>query len=133
MPRTAVVTGASGGVGVETARALAASGATVILACRDVAKGEEVAKSIAGTPRVIHLDLASLASVRAAADAIRASCAQLDMLINNAGVMTIPFGRSADGIELTFATNHLGHYALTGLLLEPLLAAPSSRVVTSLL
>jgi NAD(P)-dependent dehydrogenase (short-subunit alcohol dehydrogenase family) len=130
MPRTAVITGASGGVGVETARALAASGATVFLACRNVAKGEEAAKSIAGTPRVIHLDLASLASVRAAADEIRASCGQLDVLINNAGVMTIPFGRSADGIELTFATNHLGHFALTGLLLEPLLAAPSSRVVT---
>lgn len=130
MPRTAVVTGAGGGLGLETARALAAHGATVILACRNVGKGEEAAGSIAGSPRVIHLDLASLASVREAAEEVRASCAQLDLLINNAGVMTIPFARSADGIELTFATNHLGHFALTGLLLDRLLATPGSRVVT---
>ena len=130
MSRTAVVTGASGGLGLETARGLAAHGVTVILACQSLAKGEEAAKSIAGSPRVVHLDLASLASVREAADEIRASCAQLDLLINNAGVMTIPLSRSADGIELTFATNHLGHFALTGSLLERLLATPGSRVVT---
>lgn len=135
--RTAVVTGANVGLGRETARILAARGATVILACRDVAKGGAAAASIAagsnadrGRLRVVRLDLASLASVRAAADEIRASCPRLDLLINNAGVMAIPFARSADGFELTFAVNHLGHFALTGLLLEPLLASPGSRVVT---
>ena len=135
--RTAVVTGANVGVGFETARALAARGATVILACRDVAKGEAAAERItaasAAPPagvRVVRLDLASLASVRAAADDIRASVPRLDLLINNAGVMDIPFARSEDGVELTFAVNHLGHFALTGLLLAQLLATPGSRVVT---
>jgi protochlorophyllide reductase len=135
--RTAVVTGANAGIGRETARLLASRGATVILACRDVTKGEAAADWIAGTSaaerdrlRVIRLDLASLASVREAADEIRASCPRLDLLINNAGVMTIPFVRSEDGFELTFAINHLGHFALTGPLLEQMLATPGSRVVT---
>jgi NAD(P)-dependent dehydrogenase (short-subunit alcohol dehydrogenase family) len=134
--RTAVVTGASSGIGRETARVLAERGATVILACRNVTKGEATADAIASstpgrsTPHVIRLDLASLASVREAAEEIRAEFPRLDLLINNAGVMTIPFGLSDDGFELTFATNHLGHFALTGLLLEPLLATPGSRVVT---
>jgi NAD(P)-dependent dehydrogenase (short-subunit alcohol dehydrogenase family) len=135
--RTAVVTGANAGLGRKTARVLASRGATVILACRDVAKGEAAADWIAaasaaerGRLRVIRLDLASLASVSAAADEIRASCPRLDLLINNAGVMAIPFARSEDGFELTFAINHLGHFALTGLLLEQLLATPGSRVVT---
>ncbi len=135
--RTAVVTGGNAGIGFETARVLAARGATVILACRDLAKAEAAADRIAAasaTPRaklrVVHLDLGSLASVHAAADEIRASVPRLDLLINNAGVMDIPFARSEDGIELTFAVNHLGHFALTGLLLEPLLATPGSRVVT---
>jgi NAD(P)-dependent dehydrogenase (short-subunit alcohol dehydrogenase family) len=125
------------GLGRETARVLASRGATVILACRDVAKGEAAADSIAvgsgverDRLRVIRLDLASLASVSTAADEIRASYPRLDLLINNAGVMAIPFVRSEDGFELTFATNHLGHFALTGLLLERLLATPGSRVVT---
>lgn len=135
--RTVVVTGANAGLGRETARVLASRGATVILACRDVAKGEAAADSIAAASaaerdglRVIRLDLGSLASVSAAADEIVASCPRLDLLINNAGVMAIPFARSEDGFELTFATNHLGHFALTGLLLEQLLATPGSRVVT---
>ena len=134
--RTAVVTGGNAGLGLETARALASRGATVILACRDIAKGEEASDSIAATgatggrPQVVQLDLASLASVRAAADEIRTHWPRLDLLINNAGVMAIPFGHSDDGFELTFATNHLGHFALTGLLLERLLATPGSRVVT---
>jgi NAD(P)-dependent dehydrogenase (short-subunit alcohol dehydrogenase family) len=135
--RSAVVTGASGGLGYETARILASLGATVTLACRDVTKGHEAADRIAatlpaarGNLHVVELDLASLASVREATAAIRAYTPQLDLLINNAGVMTIPFGRSKDGFELTFATNHLGHFALTGLLIEPLLATPGSRVVT---
>jgi protochlorophyllide reductase len=135
--RTAVVTGASAGIGRETALALARRGATVILACRDAAKGEGTADAIAAASattraklHVVRVDLASLASVRAAAAEIRASCGRIDLLINNAGVMAIPFNRSQDGVELTFATNHLGHFALTGLLLERLLAAPGSRIVT---
>jgi NAD(P)-dependent dehydrogenase (short-subunit alcohol dehydrogenase family) len=135
--RTALVTGANVGLGREMARVLASRGATVILACRDVAKGEAAADWIAaaaaverGGLRVVRLDLASLASVRRAADEIRSSSPRLDLLINNAGVMAIPFARSEDGVELTFAINHLGHFALTGLLLEQLLATPGSRVVT---
>jgi NAD(P)-dependent dehydrogenase (short-subunit alcohol dehydrogenase family) len=134
---TAVVTGGGSGIGYETARELARRGATVVLACRDIAKGETAAEAIRAASeaahdrvRIVHLDLASLASVRRAAMEIRSHYQQLDLLINNAGVMTIPFGRSADGFELTFATNHLGHFALTGLLLDPLLAASGSRVVT---
>ncbi|HEV8459986.1 MAG TPA: SDR family NAD(P)-dependent oxidoreductase, partial [Gaiellaceae bacterium] len=123
--RTAVVTGGSGGLGLETARALAARGATVIVACRDVAK-VPTRESF----QVVRLDLASLASVREAAETIRATAPRLDLLINNAGVMTIPFDLTADGFERTFATNHLGHFALTGLLLDRLLATPGSRVVT---
>jgi NAD(P)-dependent dehydrogenase (short-subunit alcohol dehydrogenase family) len=134
--RTAVVTGASGGLGLETARVLAGRGAEVVLACRDAAKGERAAGLIraeAGraSVRIVHLDLASLASVGAAADEIRSACPRLDLLINNAGVMAVPARQlSADGYELTFAVNHLGHFALTGLLLNQLLATPGSRIVT---
>jgi NAD(P)-dependent dehydrogenase (short-subunit alcohol dehydrogenase family) len=135
--RMVAVTGASAGLGLETARVLVSRGATVLLACRDVAKGEAASDLIATQSaverhklRVVRLDLASLASVRAAADEIRRSYPRLDLLINNAGVMFVPFQRSQDGFELTFATNHLGHFALTGLLLERLLATPGSRVVT---
>jgi NAD(P)-dependent dehydrogenase (short-subunit alcohol dehydrogenase family) len=125
------------GIGLETARVLGARGATVVLACRDVAKGETAADRIATETtterdrlRIVRLDLASLASVRAAVDEIRVSCPRLDLLVNNAGVMDIPFERSEDGVELTFAVNHLGHFALTGLLLERMLDTPRSRVVT---
>ena len=135
--RSAVITGASSGLGLETARALASRGANVILACRDLAKGEAAANLIAASIaadrsrlRVVQLDLASLASIHGAAEQIRADCPRLDLLINNAGVMAIPFSRSNDGFELTFATNHLGHFALTGFLLERLLATPGSRVIT---
>jgi len=134
--RTAVVTGASGGLGLETARVLAGRGADVILACRDLARAEQAAGLIraeTGRARVgiVHLDLASLASVREAAEEIRSACPRLDLLINNAGVMAVPTRRlSADGFELTFAVNHLGHFALTGLVLDRLLATPGSRVVT---
>lgn len=134
--RVAVVTGASAVVGFETARSLAARGATVVLACRDVSKGERAAARIATDEvqrtdlRVARLDLASLSSVRAAAEEILSICPRLDLLINNAGVMGIPFQLSEDGVELTFATNHLGHFALTRLLLDRLLATPGSRVVT---
>jgi NAD(P)-dependent dehydrogenase (short-subunit alcohol dehydrogenase family) len=134
--RTAVITGASSGLGRETATVLAERGADVVLACRDIGKAERAAGQIRaratgrGQVSVVHLDLASLASVRAAAGEIRAACPRLDLLINNAAVMRPPYQRSADGFELTFATNHLGHFALTGLLLDRLLATPGSRVVT---
>jgi NAD(P)-dependent dehydrogenase (short-subunit alcohol dehydrogenase family) len=133
--RTAVVTGASAGIGLETARLLAGRGANVILACRDRVKAERAADQIrAGlgpvSLSIVQLDLASLASVRSAAAEIRAACPRLDLLINNAGVMAVPYARTADGLELTLATNHLGPFALTGLLLDALLAAPGSRVVT---
>jgi NAD(P)-dependent dehydrogenase (short-subunit alcohol dehydrogenase family) len=133
--RTAVLTGASAGIGLETALVLAARGATVVLACRDLAKAQRAAGQIRAETgradvRVVHLDLASLASVRAAAAEIRAGCPRLDLLINNAGVMAVPYHRTEDGFELTLATNHLGHFALTGLVLDRLLATPGSRIVT---
>lgn len=134
--RVAVITGASAGIGRATAAILAQRGARVVLACRDLAKAKQATDWIVqtGVDRasvdVVVLNLASLTSVRAAADDILSSCPRLDLLINNAGVMAIPFGLSEDGIELTFATNHLGHFALTGLLLHRLLATPSSRVIT---
>lgn len=134
--RVAVITGANTGIGYEIGRVLAARGAQVVLACRDQARAERAAADLAaaspGAPAasVVRLDLSSLASVRTAAEQIRARYPRLDLLINNAGVMDVPYQRVADGFELTFATNHLGHFALTGLLLDSLLAAPGSRVVT---
>ena len=133
--RTAVVTGANAGIGFEVARVLAGHGAQVVLACRDAARAEQAADRLrAADPRAkvasVRLDLASLASVRAAAEQLRSDWPRLDLLINNAGVMEVPYERTEDGFELTFATNHLGHFALTGLLLPSLLAAPGSRVVT---
>jgi NAD(P)-dependent dehydrogenase (short-subunit alcohol dehydrogenase family) len=133
--RTAVVTGASSGLGLATASVLASRGATVILAGRDLARAGRAAGRIRAVApgagvHVLRLDLASLASVREAAAGIRAAWPRLDLLINNAGVMRPPYQRSADGFELTFATNHLGHFALTGLVLPSLLATPGSRIVT---
>ncbi|HEX5401255.1 MAG TPA: oxidoreductase [Pseudonocardiaceae bacterium] len=128
--RTAVVTGGNTGVGFETARALADRGAHVLLACRDPERGERAAGQLTGDVSVVRLDLASLASVHAAAEQLKAAVPRLDLLINNAGVMNVPYQRTPDGFESTFATNHLGHFALTGLLLDRLLAADGSRVVT---
>ena len=133
--RTAVVTGANSGIGFETARALAERGATVVLACRSVDRGNDAAERIlAGMPDaalvVVRLDLSSLASIREAAEELRAAHARLDLLINNAGVMWTPRSRTVDGFELQFGTNHLGHFALTGLVLDRMLRAPGSRVVT---
>ena len=133
--RLAVVTGANSGLGLETARALAAAGATVVITARDRAKGEAARERItAETPDAAVearvLDLAALESVRGFAAGIAADHPRIDMLINNAGVMMPPRGETADGFELQFGTNHLGHFALTGLLLEPLAAVGGARVVT---
>lgn len=133
--RVAVVTGANAGIGLRIATVLAERGATVVLACRDTKRAERAAEIIrAGHPAasvaVVRLDLASLVSVREAADEIRARYSGLALLINNAGVMEPPFTQTVDGFELTFATNHLGHFALTGLLLDQLRATSGSRVVT---
>ena len=133
--RTAVVTGANSGIGFEAAAVLAQRGAVTVLACRDTGKAERAAARLSATApqakvSVVRLDLASLDSVRAAAEQIRASHERLDLLINNAGLMMPPRGTTADGFELQFGTNHLGHFALTGLLLDRLLSVPGSRVVT---
>jgi NAD(P)-dependent dehydrogenase (short-subunit alcohol dehydrogenase family) len=133
--RLAVVTGANTGLGFETARVLAARGASVVLAVRDTEKGKRAAARIAGTApganvTVQPLDLTCLDSIRAAAGELRARHPRIDLLINNAGVMFPPRQATADGFELQFGTNHLGHFALTGLLLEQMLPVPGSRVVT---
>ncbi len=126
--RTAVVTGGNSGIGFHTARHLADHGATVVLACRSVEKAAEAAAKMPGETRVEQLDLASQASVHAFADRW---AGPLDLLVNNAGVMRPPHYRETeDGHELMFGTNHLGHFALTGLLMPALLAAPAPRVVT---
>ncbi len=133
--RTAVITGANTGLGYEAARVLAAHGARVVLACRDDAKARKAAARITGlvpgaAVGTVRLDLASLTSVRAAAAQLRAGNAGIDLLINNAGVMMPPYGRTADGFELQLGVNHLGHFALTGLLLPSLVRVPGSRIVT---
>jgi NAD(P)-dependent dehydrogenase (short-subunit alcohol dehydrogenase family) len=121
--RIFIITGANSGIGLPTARALAVAGAHVVLAVRDVTKGETAAASIPGDTEVRCLDLADLASVRAFADAWQGD---VDVLINNAGVMRTPERRTADGFELQIGTNHLGHFALTNLLLPHV----TDRVVT---
>lgn len=133
--RIAVVTGANGGLGLEAAEALAAAGAHVIMAARSPTKTEAaVARIRAAVPdaalEVVPLDLASQGSVRAASDMITAGHDRIDLLMNNAGVMAIPQSRTEDGFETQLAVNHLGHFALTGLLLPSLLNAPAPRVVT---
>ena len=131
--RTAVVTGANTGLGLQAALVLAERGAHVVLACRNVAKAGRAAERIAAAakgagPSVVRLDLASQSSVRGAAKEIRDRFPRLDLLVNNAGVMEVPYQRTEDGFELTLATNHLGPFALTGLLLDHL--AADARVVT---
>ncbi|MCG5466293.1 SDR family NAD(P)-dependent oxidoreductase [Micromonospora sp. NPDC053740] len=128
--RVAVVTGANTGLGFETARRLAERGASVVLAVRDTAKGKLAAARINGDVSVQELDLTSLESVRAAAADLRATHQRIDLLINNAGVMYTPKQTTRDGFEMQFGTNHLGHFAFTGLLLDLLLPVPGSRVVT---
>lgn len=128
--RVAVVTGANTGLGFENARALAERGATVVLAVRDVEKGKKAAARISGDLTVQALDLTSLESVRDAAAELHTRHASIDLLINNAGVMYPPKQTTRDGFELQLGTNHLGHFAFTGLLLDLLLPVPGSRVVT---
>jgi NAD(P)-dependent dehydrogenase (short-subunit alcohol dehydrogenase family) len=121
--RTVVVTGGNSGLGLETARALAAAGAHVVLAVRDVSRGEQAAAGLPGSVEVRRLDLADLSSVREFA---AGWTGDLELLVNNAGIMMVPEGRTADGFELQFGTNHLGHFALTNLLLPHV----TGRVVT---
>jgi NAD(P)-dependent dehydrogenase (short-subunit alcohol dehydrogenase family) len=131
--RAAIVTGANSGLGFYTAQALARNGASVTMAVRDVARGNsarELMGPVRGTVDVWRLDLSDLSSVRTFAQQWSESHdSGLDLLINNAGIMAIPRRESVDGHEMQFATNHLGHFALTGLLLPALIAIPHSRVV----
>jgi NAD(P)-dependent dehydrogenase (short-subunit alcohol dehydrogenase family) len=133
--RTALVTGANSGLGLRTAEALAAAGARVLLGCRNADKAAVALESVrararGAAPEVVPMDLADLDAVARAASAVSGSVERLDILVNNAGVMALPLRRTPQGHEMQFATNHLGHFALTGRLLPSLLAAPSPRVVT---
>ncbi|HET6861298.1 MAG TPA: oxidoreductase [Streptomyces sp.] len=135
--RTAVVTGSNSGIGLVTARELARHGARVVLACRSEDRGNKAAADIRGAVpgaqvEFMPLDLADLSSVRDFARDFAAAHPHdgLDLLVNNAGIMALPYGRTADGFETQFGVNHLGHFALTGLLLPHLLKSPAARVVT---
>ncbi|MDT5003308.1 MAG: hypothetical protein QOJ24_484 [Mycobacterium sp.] len=134
--RIAVITGANSGLGYDTAAVLADKGAHVVLAVRNLDKGRQAADRIkAASPNAVvalqQLDLSSLDSVRTAADELRAAHPRIDLLINNAGVMYVPKRETTkDGFEMQFGTNHLGHFALTGLLLDNMLSVDGSRVVT---
>jgi len=133
--KVVVVTGANSGIGYEAAKVLAGRGASIILAVRDDHKGRAAAVSIRNAHadadvQVMPLDLADLASIRRFAQAFQTRHDALAILINNAGVMAPPHNFTKDGFELQFGTNHLGHFALTGLLLPSLLSTPNARVVT---
>jgi NAD(P)-dependent dehydrogenase (short-subunit alcohol dehydrogenase family) len=133
--RTVLVTGANSGLGLRSAEALAAKGARVLMACRNLEKAalakEVVAAAASGpAPEVVALDLSDLDSVRTTADKLVGELERLDVLVNNAGVMAIPLARTAQGFEMQIGTNHLGHFALTGQLLPALLRADAPRVVS---
>ncbi len=133
--RVAIVTGANSGIGFETARALAEKGAPVVMACRNLDKANPKADEIrAAQPgakvEVMQLDLSDLDSVRRFAEAFRTKYSRLDLLINNAGIMVPPYAKTAQGFETQFGVNHLGHFALTGSLLDLVTSTPDSRVVT---
>ncbi len=133
--QTAVVTGANGGLGLETARALAAAGGSVVMAARNQERAAEAVEQIRTTVpdanlTIVKLDLGSLDSVKAAAEEILASHETIDLLVNNAGVMGIPERRTADGFEMQFGVDHLGHFALTARLLPALRQAAAARIVT---
>jgi protochlorophyllide reductase len=134
--RVALVTGANRGLGLETTRALAAHGAHVIMAVRDLNQGHraeaEIKQTVPGASLELDsLDLSSLASVREFAARVLQTHARLDLLLNNAGIIAIPRQETQDGFEMQFGTNHLGHFALTGLLVPKLVVTPGSRVVTT--
>lgn len=133
--RVALVTGANSGLGYATAQALAQKGAHVVISCRSAEKGAAAMAQIrAQTAQAdlsfLALDLANLASVRAAAQTFKKTYSQLDLLINNAGIMGVPQSTTADGFETQFGTNHLGHFALNGLLMDRIMATAQARVVT---
>jgi NAD(P)-dependent dehydrogenase (short-subunit alcohol dehydrogenase family) len=132
--RTVLVTGANSGLGLRTAEVLAGKGAHVLLACRSAERGQralERALATGGKAELVPLDLADLSSVRTAAAHVRESTGDaLDVLVNNAGVMAVPLSRTVDGFERQFGTNHLGHAALTWLLMPALRTRPAARVVT---
>ncbi|MEO7427754.1 MAG: oxidoreductase [Acidimicrobiales bacterium] len=133
--RTIVVTGANSGLGLRSSEALAAKGAQVLMACRNAAKAATALEAVKAVstgpaPEVVPLDLSSLASVRESAAGLAERFGHIDVLMNNAGIMAVPKATTVDGFESQIGTNHLGHYALTGLLLPTLLAAPEPRVVT---
>lgn len=132
--KVAIVTGSSSGIGYETARVLAEKNAAVVIAVRNIAKGNTAAEKIkagyAGADvTVMQLDLANLESVRKFANNFKKDYARLDMLINNAGVMMPPYSKTSDGFELQMGTNHLGHFALTGLLLDLIRGTEGARIV----
>ncbi len=132
--KTVIVTGGNSGIGYEAAQQFARKNAATILACRSLDKanaaaGQIVASYPGSIVEVMALDLSSLASIREFADAFHQSNRKLDVLVNNAGVMALPYRKTVDGFEMQFGTNHLGHFALTGLLLDVLLATDGARVV----
>src|SRR5262245_6884704 len=133
--RTAVITGANGGLGLQTAKVLAGKGAHVVMAVRNQAKAAEAVEQIRSSTaepklELVELDLASQASVTKAAHQILAGHQQIDILVNNAGLMAMPERATEDGYEMQFGVNHLGHWTFTALLMPALLAAPAARVVT---
>jgi NAD(P)-dependent dehydrogenase (short-subunit alcohol dehydrogenase family) len=133
--RVALVTGANSGIGYEVTRVLADHGAHVLMACRNQEKAARARDKLESrlsrsSLELVDLDLSDLASVRAAAGRVMDQHARLDLLVNNAGVMGTPYRQTADGFELQMATNHLGHFALTGLLLDRLVTTERSRIVT---
>jgi NAD(P)-dependent dehydrogenase (short-subunit alcohol dehydrogenase family) len=134
--KTVLVTGANSGLGLRSAQAMASAGAHVMLACRNPVKAAEALTEVKNAARdaepvTVPLDLADLSSVAACAEEVGHRATQLDVLMNNAGVMAIPHRDTADGFEAQFGTNHLGHFALAGRLLPLLLQAPTARVVTT--
>ena len=129
-----IVTGANSGIGYEAAKEFARKGAQTILACRSMEKGcaalDQILSEIPDAPtEVMRLDLASQASICAFIDDFKAKYTRLDVLLNNAGIMMVPYGKTEDGFERQFGTNHLGHFALTGMLIDVLRNTPSARIV----
>lgn len=132
--RSVLITGANSGIGLESARMLAGQGARVVMACRNLEKGQAALEDIRrdhpdAALELMQVDMADLASVRAFAQAFRERFSKLDVLLNNAGLMAPPLQHTKDGFEMQFGTNHLGHFALTGLLLDTLAVAEAPRVV----